>query len=76
MALHTGRQTFMALEALSHTVERKTRRVLRAAIFAALAFAMFFAMLTPLVWTPLTKPHVYAASPDGGVLRLQIAPMP
>jgi len=74
MSAGTGRQTYMVLEALSHRVEAKARRVLRFMLWLAFAFICFFAMLTPLVWTSLTKPRVYAMTPLGEVVRLEIKP--
>jgi len=72
MSVGTGRQTYMVLEALSHRVEAKTRVALRFMLWLAFAFICFFAMLTPLVWTSLTKPNVYAMTPSGETVRLQI----
>jgi len=72
MSVGTGRQTYMVLEALSHQVEAKARRALRLMLWIAFAFVVFFVMLTPLVWTSLTKPNVYAMTPSGETVRLQI----
>jgi len=71
MSMLPGRQTHMMLEGLSARVERRVRIALHRLLWIAFAFIGIFAMLTPLIWTGLTQPRLYAITPAGEVVPLQ-----
>ena len=73
MSVSHSRQTYMVLEALSARVEKRARVILQRLLWIAFALICIFAMLTPLIWTGLTQPRLYAVTPAGAVVPLQAA---